>query len=72
MQLTNGIGYRGSLAATCGFGRNEKHSVGRVRCKVENTRVKEKRMRMSSGGGAECVGVDLFEVRHGPAFVKLM
>nr|GFD38275.1 hypothetical protein [Tanacetum cinerariifolium] len=40
--------------------------------KVENTRVKEKRMRMSSGGGAESVGMDLFEVRHGPAFVKLM
>lgn len=36
---------------------------------MEDSTVEEKRMRISGGGGSECLGVDLLELRHGGALV---
>lgn len=36
---------------------------------MENSTVQEKRVGISGGGGAECLGVDLLELRHGGALV---
>lgn len=37
---------------------------------MEDSTVEEKRMRISGGGGSECLGVDLLELRHGGALVQ--